>query len=339
MDKIYNKLVQNIIKGGSGRPPMLSLKPIVQTQKFGDMCSKIDDDKNITYYFEYIRELGRGGSGTVNLARPNANALAIKAFPEFVAIKTIHTSRMTEQMIESLKNEIRFLMSFSSPIKIEYYHCFEETIGILYIVTEYVEGEDMLTHINNKTLPLLNRFYLAANLAVAIKTLHEHNIVHRDIKPNNVIVLPDKFNIKIIDFGISCDPTVVAGTCDDIAGTQKYLDPFINDFFDNDIDDATGLPTETKKILLSDWWAYGVTLYNLIFGIEIFDSSSVSYLKPEEILIKLKDIYGFDNLEVNKILVLLLRLNNPTIDPSMRPTQQEIIETLRNIISSVHPPE
>jgi serine/threonine protein kinase len=100
--------------------------------------------------------------------------------------------------VEKLKVEARILRTLSHPNIVKYVDFFEER-NVFYMVIEYIKGNDMKILFDNKPISESKTRKYCGQLLNALEYLHNQNIIHRDIKPRNVMVIGDK--IKLIDFG------------------------------------------------------------------------------------------------------------------------------------------
>ena len=144
---------------------------------------------------------------------------------------------------------------------------------------ELVEGEDLAQRLKRGAIPVDEAIEIAKQIADALEEAHEHGIVHRDLKPANVKVTPDG-KVKVLDFGLakayagdatsgsstdlSQSPTLAhtstqAGV---ILGTAAYMSP----------EQARGRPVDKR----ADIWAFGVVLYEMLTGRQLFSGETVS---------------------------------------------------------------
>ncbi|HET9768703.1 MAG TPA: serine/threonine-protein kinase, partial [Thermoanaerobaculia bacterium] len=214
--------------------------------------------------YEVIRELGRGAMGTVFLARDTAlgRLVALKTFratfeeggdPENSGI---HRRR-------SLR-EAQRAGTLSHPSVITIYDVVESSPDedSFYIVMEYVEGQGLDARMRERgPMQLAEVAPLVTQIASALDHLHERGIVHRDVKPGNVLVAGDG-RIKITDFGIarSEDPGATLDT--DVYGTPYYMAP----------EQIQGRPLDAR----TDVFALGVVVYEMLTGTRPFPGATVA---------------------------------------------------------------
>jgi serine/threonine-protein kinase len=179
--------------------------------------------------YKILRLLGRGGMGEVYLAEDlNLDRLVALKFlaPAFAD---------NEGARERLKREARAIGALEHP-NICAVHEIEERDGYSFIVMQYVEGETLDRLIGDEALEPERALALAEQIVSALSAAHSHYIIHRDIKPQNVVVMPDG-QAKVLDFGLAKfvrRQQVAGGAGEDasllsrpglIVGTVAYMSP------------------------------------------------------------------------------------------------------------------
>ena len=137
-----------------------------------------------------------------------------------------------------------------------------------YIMMELLDGCDLGEVLkNNKKLPLKQTLIIALQLAKSLDYAHKSGIVHRDIKPDNIIVLPDGESIKVADFGIArmsegeeAQKTQIGS----VLGTPRYMSP----------EQALGDPVDGR----SDLFSVGTIMYEMLSGNKAFDAGNMATL-------------------------------------------------------------
>lgn len=200
--------------------------------------------KTILHY-KIIEKLGEGGMGVVYKAEDTKlkREVAIKFLP--------HHIQANEEERDRLKIEAQAAASLNHP-NIATIHAIEETEDELFIVMEYIEGQELKGKIALSNLTTEEILKIAIQIAGGLQAAHEKGIVHRDIKSSNIMVT-NKGQIKIMDFGlakVSGNPQITKlGTT---IGTTAYMSP----------EQVRGEIADER----SDIWSYGVLFYELLTG-------------------------------------------------------------------------
>jgi serine/threonine-protein kinase len=145
------------------------------------------------------RELGRGGMGVVYAGHdPRLDrAVAIKALPPEFSSDPVLKNRF--------EREARSLAALSHP-NIATVYGVEDQNGSRFLVMELVEGETLSAKLSRGRLPVPDALSIAAEVAAAVEAAHDRAVIHRDIKPGNVMVAPGG-GVKVLDFGLARDST------------------------------------------------------------------------------------------------------------------------------------
>ncbi|KAL6520950.1 hypothetical protein OROGR_017519 [Orobanche gracilis] len=202
------------------------------------------------------KQIGAGSFSTVWHARHRVHGTE-------VAIKEIVTSRLNPKLQESLKSEIFILKRINHPNIIRLHDMIEEP-GKIYIVLEYCKGGDLSIYIQQRQgripeetakhfMQQLDSFYNLNDAAEGLKVLRENNLIHRDLKPQNLLLSTDGGNsvLKIADFGFarSLQPRGLAET---LCGSPLYMAPEIMQL--------------QKYDAKADLWSVGAILFQLVTG-------------------------------------------------------------------------
>src|SRR3954464_9119712 len=198
--------------------------------------------------------IGEGGMATVFLAHDRLldRDVAVKGVAAEVAGDPTNVTRF--------RREARAAAGLNHPNIVAVYDWGEED-GTSYIVMEYVRGQTLRDLIEDYgPLPAPEAARIAADIADALSFAHAHGVVHRDVKPGNVLITPQG-DVKVTDFGIarsdSSEPLTKTGA---VMGTATYFSP----------EQAQGFPLDGR----SDVYALGVVLYEMLTGTAPFTAPS-----------------------------------------------------------------
>jgi eukaryotic-like serine/threonine-protein kinase len=147
--------------------------------------------------YRLIREVGRGGTGTVFLAERDDGA-----FQQRVAIKLLRRGVDTDDVLARFRAERQILASLSHPSIARLLDGGATPDGRPYLVMELVEGQPITRYCDERRLSIEQRLALFETVADAVQHAHRKLIVHRDLKPSNILVTPDG-SPKLLDFGIA----------------------------------------------------------------------------------------------------------------------------------------
>ena len=205
--------------------------------------------------YKIISELGKGGMSDVYEARD-------VIFRREVALKIIkfENAKRIDNLIR-FQNEARFSAAFNHPNIVKIYD-YGEYNNLPYIVTEYVKGQTLRDVLDYKRCFSLNESSsIMLQLCDALIEVHSKNIVHRDIKPQNIYYASDG-GIKLGDFGISIllGSGINVNENKKIMGTAQYLAP--------------ELVYGEKATFQSDIYAMGITFFELLTGRVPFDGKN-----------------------------------------------------------------
>ena len=208
--------------------------------------------------YDIIGVLGKGAMGLVYEARdPNLDRR--------VAIKTIKVDNLSHEA--TLEYEARFRTEARSAARLQHPNIVsvydsERHGDVAYLVMEFVQGEDLKQHLDSgRRYSLEESLGIVQDLLAALDYAHRENIVHRDVKPANLLVEANG-RIKLTDFGVARiqDSGEATRTKGSMVGTLKYMAP----------EQVQGRPVDAR----ADLFAAGVVLYQLLTAKRPFDGDS-----------------------------------------------------------------
>ena len=265
--------------------------------------------------YEIIEKIGEGGMATVYKAKCNI-------LKRYVAVKVLRDEFTTdEEFIKRFNTEAQAAASLTHPNIVSIYDVGHEE-NIYYIVMELVQGKTLKEIVNEDgALPWKWALNVSIQVASALEMAHKNNIVHRDIKPHNIIITEDGI-AKVTDFGIAkavSNSTITAfGTT---IGSVHYFSP----------EHARGGYTDAK----SDLYSLGVVMYEMLTGRVPFDadtpvSIALKHMQEKPIEpIKLNPTIPY---AVNKIIMKAMEK-----DPNER--YQSATEMLKDLSMALKNPE
>ncbi|MGC1416132.1 MAG: protein kinase [Candidatus Acidiferrum sp.] len=220
--------------------------------------------------YEIISEIGRGAMGAVYKARD-------PLIDRLVALKTI-TGGPTAQknLLDRFYQEARSAGALQHPNIVTIYELGHEK-NTPFIAMEYLEGESLDRIIDQKpVLPLSVKLGYIVRVIDALAYAHQHNVVHRDVKPANIMVTKEGV-VKVVDFGIARLTDMSMTQPNMMIGSRAYMSP----------QQYKGERADAR----SDIWALGVSLYELLAYRRPFTGDSeaelmfhIIYEKPEDLL-------------------------------------------------------
>ncbi|MFY9585078.1 MAG: serine/threonine-protein kinase, partial [Candidatus Acidiferrales bacterium] len=219
-------------------------------------------------HYRVVEQIGSGGMGVVYRAHDDR-------LERDVALKVLPTGTLADEAARKrFRKEALALAKLGHP-NIGVIHDFDTQDGVDFLVMEYIAGATLAERIAAGALPEKEVLALGAQIAAALEEAHEHSVVHRDLKPGNILVTP-KGQAKVLDFGLAkllrpsgprAGETATTETVSDtavVAGTLPYMSP----------EQLRGEPADAR----ADIYATGAVLYEMATGQRPFREGLASRL-------------------------------------------------------------
>src|SRR6266513_666292 len=266
--------------------------------------------------------IGVGGMGEVYLARDErlGRKVALKLLPEHLTADETQLSRF--------KAEARSAAALNHPNILTVYEIGAEG-NRHFIATEFIEGITLRASLTRERMNLHDALEIAVQVASALAAAHETGVVHRDMKPENIMLRPDGY-VKVLDFGIAKlteqrpvpdldeigTTTVLQTRAGLVLGTARYMSP----------EQTRGQTVDAR----SDIWSLGVVIYEMIAGIPPFLGETPSDCIASILTTEpppLSDVLPQVPLNLESILQKALRKNSD----ERYQTIKEMLADLRNL--------
>lgn len=205
--------------------------------------------------YNYIDSLGAGGMARVILAHD-------PVLDRKVAIKVLRDHYAEDpEFLERFRNEAQSVAALAHPNIVSIYDLGRSADGAYYIAMEHVAGGTLKERLEREErLSEAETAALGAQISAALEAAHRHGIIHRDIKPQNVL-LTEKGEVRVADFGIARAASVAGGSGTSLVlGTASYMSP----------EQAAGEALGPR----SDLYSLGVVLYEMLTGRLPFESET-----------------------------------------------------------------
>jgi serine/threonine protein kinase/Tol biopolymer transport system component len=209
--------------------------------------------KVIKNNYKLMDEIGQGSVATVYLAKDARHN-------RVVALKIIRPDRAAEgQFLPRFRREAKLLQMLTSPQAVKVFD-YGEDQGLNFIVLEYVQGKTLEGILEEEGPLEVNRALdIARQVALCLVDAHAKSIVHRDIRPANIMVTGEEV-VKVMDFGIAWGAELSRLTATGVLGSPHYLSP----------EQAGGEEVDGR----SDIYSLGVTLFEMLSGRKPYDAAS-----------------------------------------------------------------
>ncbi|MDR3596199.1 Stk1 family PASTA domain-containing Ser/Thr kinase [Clostridium sp.] len=239
--------------------------------------------------YELLEKIGEGGMGIVYKAK-------CSLLNRFVAVKILKSELSTnEDFIARFKREANSVANLSYPGIVSIYDVGVEN-NINFIIMEYIKGKTLKQIIKeNSRLSPLKTLEISSQIAKALQYAHKNNIIHRDVKPDNIILTEDNI-VKLMDFGIAkVTDSVTLTNSNKIIGSVHYFSP----------EQAKGKFIDHR----TDIYSLGIVMYEMITGQVPFNgdtSISIAMMHIQEPIIPPQEIIHDIPENINKVILKAL---------------------------------
>uniref|UniRef100_W5LGU3 protein kinase C n=1 Tax=Astyanax mexicanus TaxID=7994 RepID=W5LGU3_ASTMX len=197
--------------------------------------------------FRLIAVLGRGHFGKVLLAeyKKSGSMYAIKALKkgDIVARDEVESLMCEKRIFETVNTS-------QHPFLVNLFACFQTPEHVCFVM-EYTAGGDLMMHIHADVFTEPRAVFYAACVVLGLQFLHDHKIVYRDLKLDNLLLDTDGY-VKIADFGLCKEGMGFGDRTSTFCGTPEFLAPEVL--------------TDTSYTRAVDWWGLGVLIYEMLVG-------------------------------------------------------------------------
>src|SRR4030067_1768243 len=269
--------------------------------------------------YQIIKEIGKGSMGMVFQSHdPNRDIQ--------VALKVLRQDRVvSEAFVTRFLSEAKALGRLDHPNIVRGYNV-DKTEGTVYIAMEFIEGESLNEVMLKKRFSPEEIIEFGITTAEALDYSHQKGIVHRDVKPSNILVRPDG-RLKITDFGIARieDPEGHQQTqAGEILGTPAYMSP----------EQVESKPVDGR----SDLFSLGIILYELSTGKRPFKGESLASVFNSIIKERPSQIREIAPSIPDKLSEIIMKCLEKSPDARFK-TGRELAEALRDCIKEGEPAE
>ncbi|XP_049394129.1 LEAF RUST 10 DISEASE-RESISTANCE LOCUS RECEPTOR-LIKE PROTEIN KINASE-like 1.2 isoform X2 [Solanum stenotomum] len=308
--------------------PSSTMDPEKSSHYLGVHVFDYNELEEATNSFDSSKELGEGGFGTVYKGKLRDGRV--------VAVKRLYENNY--KRVEQFRNEIEILTRLRHRNLVTLYGCTSRHGRELLLVYEYISNGTVADHLHGEfskpgSLSWNTRMSISIETASALAFLHNSEVIHRDVKTNNIL-LDSNFCVKVADFGLSrLFPTDVTHVSTAPQGTPGYVDPQYHECYQL-----------TSK---SDVYSFGVVLIELISSLPAVDicrhrqeinlsNMAINKIQSNTLHELVDSNLGFDSNNLVKLMITAVAelafqcLQN---DRDLRPSMPEVLEALLGIQS------
>jgi len=236
--------------------------------------------------YELLEKIGEGGMGSVYKAKCHL-------LNRFVAVKILKAElNNDEEFVARFKREATSIARLSHPNIVNVHDVGEEE-HINFIVMEYIDGKTLKQVIKqNGRISSVETLDIVFQVAKALECAHKNNIIHRDIKPDNIMIMEDNM-VKVMDFGIAkVDDSRTATNSNNIMGTVRYFSP----------EQAKGNFVDCR----TDIYSLGIVMYEMVTGQVPYNADSaisIAMMHIQQPVIPPKEIITDIPENINQVIL------------------------------------
>ena len=215
-----------------------------------------------------LEALGAGGMGEVYLANDTRldRTVALKVLSEEVA--------SDHRRMQRFRQEAKIASSLNQPNILTIYE-FAEVDGLTFLATEFIDGETLRAYLKHKRLKVGEVLDIAIQVLAALDAAHEAHIVHRDIKPDNVMIRKRDRVVKVLDFGLAKATAERKGSGFGEAATEFKTAPHV---LMGTINYMSPEQAQAQAVdVRTDIWSTGVMIYEMVSGLMPFKGATISH--------------------------------------------------------------
>ncbi|KAG3276918.1 serine/threonine-protein kinase 32B isoform X2 [Ictidomys tridecemlineatus] len=258
-----------------------------------------DENEEVSFdHFQILRAIGKGSFGKVCIVQKRDTK-------KMYAMKYMNKQKCIERdEVRNVFRELQVMQGLEHPFLVNLWYSFQDEED-MFMVVDLLLGGDLRYHLQQSVhfTEGTVKLYIC-ELALALEYLQRHHIIHRDIKPDNIL-LDEHGHVHITDFNIA---TVVRGTekASSMAGTKPYMAPEVFQVY------VDGGPGYSYPV---DWWSLGVTAYELLRGWRPYEIHSATPIDEILSMFKVERVH-YSSTWCKGMVALLKKLL--TKDPESR---------------------